>query len=87
MIENKDLSNIDIADNCLTWIHQFSDGEYPYYADLQHMTMFQYVRKGGAYRYKILEDPDDAEYIETADDSASQNILEHAWWPSRQSGQ
>lgn len=75
MIENKDLSNIDIADNCLTWIHQFSDGEYPYYTDLQHMTMFQYVRKGGAYRYKILEDPDDAEYIETADDSASQKYF------------
>lgn len=72
MIENKDLSNIDIADNCLTWINQFSDGEYPYYTDLQHTTMFQYVRKGGAYRYKILEDPDDAKYIETADDGNSQ---------------
>lgn len=72
VFQNEGLSSIDIADNCLTWIDQFSDGEFPYYPELEHTTMFQYIRKGGAYRYKVLENAKDAKYIETSDDTNSQ---------------
>lgn len=79
VLPNPDFKKIEIADNAMTWIPQFTDGEKPYYDNLQHTQMFQHVRKGGAYRYKILEDTYDADYIETADDDGGGTYQYYYW--------
>lgn len=69
---NKSITSLGISDNCLTRMDQFKPGGKLVYSQLARINPFQYIRVGDAWRYRVLDDPADAQYIETADDLGNQ---------------
>lgn len=70
---NKSLYSLGISDNCLTRMDQFKPGGKLVYTQLgDRINPFQYVRVGDAWRYRVIDDPADAQYIETGDDPENQ---------------
>lgn len=72
---NKNINSLGLSDNCLTRMDQFKKGSTLVYSSLPgggRIHPFQYIRKGKAYRYKIMDDPADGQYVEQADDTNNQ---------------
>lgn len=65
----KTCTNLSITDNCLTWYGQLYNGGY---TKINCLNPYQYKRVGKVFRHKILENPEDAQYIELEDDPNSQ---------------
>lgn len=75
---NKSLNSLSITDNCLTRMDQFKPDGKLVYTSLPsggRINPFQYIRVGKAYRYRILDDATEAQYVELEDDDASQKYF------------
>lgn len=75
---NKSIYSMSISDNCLTRMDQFKPDGKLVYSSLPtggRTNCFQYIRVGKAYRYKVLNDASEAQYVETADDTGTQKYF------------
>lgn len=69
----KSISSLGLSDNCIASMDQFRpNANMPTYSSLARINPFQYIRVGKAYRYRVIDDAADAQYVETADDTQSQ---------------
>lgn len=67
-------TTMSISDNCLTNMPQYQKSS-SVNALNSNLNPFQYIRVGKVRKFKILENPEDAQYFETADDTNSQKYF------------
>lgn len=68
---NKSTTMMSLTDNCLTYQDQYGTT----YSRIARINPYQYIRVGKAYRYKVFDDAERGQYVETADDTASQKYF------------
>jgi len=64
---NKSCTKMSVSDNCLTYQDQYGARK-----GLARTHPYQYIRVGKVRKYKLWDNPENAQYVETTDDTASQ---------------